>query len=71
MAPLPAAHYEASPDGSPRGELERLGREVQGLERQLVKERQAWANVADAATQGLDSPSALRKQIVQVIRRPP
>ncbi|KAK9863374.1 hypothetical protein WJX84_007831 [Apatococcus fuscideae] len=58
---------EVSPEDSPRGELERLDREVQALERQLIKERQAWAHMADAATQGLDSPSALRKQMVQVM----
>ncbi|KAK9818492.1 hypothetical protein WJX74_001373 [Apatococcus lobatus] len=66
-APLPAVQMEVSPEDSPRGELERLDREVQALERQLIKERQAWAHMADAATQGLDSPSALRKQMVQVM----
>ena len=66
----PAVQLEVSPVGSPKGELERLGREVQALERQLLKERHAWADMAEAATQGLDSPSALRKQIVQVMFNP-
>ncbi len=41
-------------------------REVQALEKQLTKERAAWAGMDDATAQGLDSPSALRKQIIQV-----